>query len=67
VFLLFWSTNAMQSPWVEKEWRCALSAQSLDFIDPVTLQPRDVVPPLPELAALHFNDWELACQRSIRK
>jgi hypothetical protein len=67
VFFLFWSTNAMQSEWVEKEWRCALNAHGLAFIDPVPLQPPDVAPPPPELAGLHFNDWQLAYRRNKRE
>jgi hypothetical protein len=66
VFFLFWSTNAMKSAWVEKEWRCALKARGLDFIDPVPLQAPDVAPPPQELADLHFNDWQLAYQRRKR-
>jgi len=60
VFYLFWSENARRSEWVEKEWRCALDAKGITFIDPVPLVSPDVAPPPPELAALHFNDWHLA-------
>lgn len=60
VFYLFWSNNARQSEWVEKEWRCALQAKGLDFIDPIPLAPPTEVPPPPELAGKHFNDWVLA-------
>ncbi len=67
VFFLFWSANARQSPWVEKEWRCALTARGIDFIDPVPLQPPEVAPPPPELASLHFNDWQLAYLRNAHK
>lgn len=63
VFYLFWSANARQSPWVEKEWRCALTARGLDFIDPVPLEPPETVPPPLELAEKHFNDWTLAFMR----
>jgi molecular chaperone DnaK (HSP70) len=67
IFFLFWSVNAKQSPWVEKEWRCALNARGLDFIDPVPLQPPEVAPPPPELSSLHFNDWQLAYLRNAPK
>jgi Protein kinase domain/TIR domain len=60
VFYLFWSANARKSEWVEKEWRCALKTRGLDFIDPVPLEPPHKVPPPPELAEKHFNDWVLA-------
>ena len=67
IFFLFWSVNAKQSPWVEKEWRCALNARGLDFIDPVPLQSPEVAPPPTELASLHFNDWQLAYLRNAPK
>jgi hypothetical protein len=63
VFYLFWSAAAKASPWVEKEWRCALDCRGEDFIDPVPLvSPEEVVPP-EELAKKHFNDWTLAYRR----
>jgi hypothetical protein len=51
---------------VEKEWRCALEARGIDFIDPVPLESPDIAPPPIELVELHFNDWELAYQRGQR-
>jgi hypothetical protein len=59
IFYLFWSVAASRSIWVEREWRIALAAKGLDFIDPVPLEPPSKVPPPAELAALHFNDWTL--------
>jgi hypothetical protein len=67
IFYLFWSRNASQSEWVEKEWRCALEARGLEFIDPVPLVSPDVVPPPPELASRYFNDWILAFKRGERQ
>ena len=64
VFYLFWSANAQKSEWVEREWRCALDWRGLDFIDPVPLVSPEEVPPPPELAAKHFDDWLLAFERS---
>lgn len=64
IFYLFWSENAKRSEWVEKEWRCALEARGLDFIDPVPLVSPDRVPPPPELASKHFDDQILAFIRS---
>ncbi len=66
IFYLFWSLNARNSSWVEREWRTALGAGKPNFIDPVPLQPPDEAPPPPELASLHFNDWMLAFQRRRR-
>jgi hypothetical protein len=63
IFYLFWSKPASQSPWVEKEWMCALETRGLDFIDPVPLVSPDVVAPPPQLASKHFNDWVLAFRR----
>jgi hypothetical protein len=56
VFYLFWSENAQRSEWVEREWRFALDAKGIGFIDPVPLADPEEVPPPPDLAALHFND-----------
>jgi hypothetical protein len=58
-FQLFWSRNAMQSPFVEKEWRYALALGRESFIRPVYWE--DPLPELPEknlppedLRRLHF-------------
>src|SRR5262249_11110863 len=37
-FFLFWSSNAAQSSWVEREWRYALKRRGLDFINPLPLE-----------------------------
>jgi len=63
VFYLFWSAAAKASPWVEKEWRCALERRGENFIDPVPLVSPDIVRPPEELAGKHFNDWILAYRR----
>jgi hypothetical protein len=60
VFYLFWSKFSSKSEWVDREWRCALAERGIDFIDPVPLVDPQVVPPPPELASKHFNDWVLA-------
>jgi hypothetical protein len=57
LFCLFWSEAASKSPWVEKEWKCALSTRGLDYIHPVPLVDPAIVPPPSELgASKHFND-----------
>jgi hypothetical protein len=63
IFYLFWSESASRSNWVEMEWRCALEARGLDFIDPVPLVSPNKIPPPRELASRHFNDWVLAFMR----
>jgi hypothetical protein len=63
VFYLFWSREASQSEWVEREWRLALEQRGLAYIDPVPLVSPAEVPPPRELVELHFNDWMLAYMR----
>jgi serine/threonine protein kinase len=59
-FFLFWSRNAAQSEWVEREWRYALKRRGLDFINPLPLEDPRVVKPPAELSSKHFNDMLLA-------
>jgi hypothetical protein len=67
VFFLFWSAHARQSRWVDWEWRTALAARGIDYIDPVPLASPEEAPPPKELAEhLHFNDWVLAFRRGQR-
>jgi len=60
VFQLFWSRNAMQSPYVEEEWRYALSLGRPHFVrptyweDPLPEDPNRDLPP-GELRRLHFQ------------
>lgn len=63
---LFWSLAASRSPWVDREWRTALALRGIECIDPIPLVSPDEVPPPPELARLHFNDWTLAFMRGRR-
>lgn len=60
VSYLFWCRHAMNSAWVEKEWRWALSTKGIDFIDPIPLQSPESAPPPRELASKQFNDPLLA-------
>ena len=55
-FYLFWSSNARESKYVEREWRFALDQRGLDFIHPIPLTDPRVAPPPDELADLHFRD-----------
>lgn len=54
LFLLFWSTPAAQSEWVDWEWRAALAKKGLDGMQ---LHPLENVSTLPaELKPLHSTD-----------
>lgn len=64
IFYLFWSKNALESEWVNKEWKCAYKLKGIDFIDPIPLESPDMVPPPDELSDMHFNDWILAYMQS---
>lgn len=55
IFLLFWSHAAQSSPWVDREWRSALSARGLEYIVPNALEPPTSCPPPAELATLQFG------------
>jgi hypothetical protein len=56
LFLLFWSRHARTSPWVEWEWRTALSAKYADALELHPLEPVKRAPPPDELSHLHFGD-----------
>ena len=59
-FFLFWSRNAAQSNWVEREWRYALKQHGLEFISPLALEDPRLTQPPAELRSMHFNDMLLA-------
>lgn len=58
VFQLFWSWHALESRYVQEEWRYALALNRPSFVRPVyweePLPTRDDLPPQ-ELIALHFE------------
>ncbi|MFW9866515.1 MAG: toll/interleukin-1 receptor domain-containing protein [Candidatus Thorarchaeota archaeon] len=56
LFLLFWSRAAMNSVWVEKEWKFAYDNRGLDFIQPVPLEDPDTAPLPEKIASKHFFD-----------
>ncbi|MFA5083403.1 MAG: toll/interleukin-1 receptor domain-containing protein [Hydrogenophilaceae bacterium] len=58
LFMLFWSTPAAQSQWVEWEWRRALAEGKKDTMEIHPLE-NGVMPP-PELGDLHFADPAMA-------
>jgi hypothetical protein len=65
VFLLFWSTRASRKPWVEREWRHALTLsgpagrKGARFIRPLVWEPSPPAWPR-ELAALPFARLDVA-------
>jgi hypothetical protein len=57
VFQLFWSHNAMSSPFVEQEWRYALSLRRPSFVRPTYWEepmPKTADVPPVELGQIHF-------------
>jgi serine/threonine protein kinase len=60
IFQLFWSTNAMRSPYVREEWEYALSLGRHHFVrptyweDPLPSSPHEHLPP-EALLRLHFQ------------
>jgi hypothetical protein len=60
VFQLFWSTNSMRSPYVRREWECALARGGPSFVrpvyweDPLPSVPAENLPP-EALRRLHFQ------------
>ena len=60
IFQLFWSSNSMRSPYVRREWECALELRRANFIRPTYWEePRpesadEGLPPEP-LQSLHFH------------
>jgi hypothetical protein len=71
IFQLFWSSNSMQSPFVQREWEYALGLGRPHFIrptyweDPLPESPNHALPP-EELRKLHFHriPGELVASRS---
>lgn len=59
VLYLCWSRHAMESQWVDFEWRYAYQTKGVDVIEPVAIDPPDVCPPPIELNDKHFNDFLL--------
>jgi hypothetical protein len=64
---LCWSTNAKQSEWVDREWRCAYGAKGIAGVEPVPLEPPDLCPPPAELSEKHFNDILLLIIRTAKR
>lgn len=63
-FLLFWSSSARESKWVEWEWKTALKERGLTGIEPHPLEDPTVAPPPAELSGLHFNDLYMLVRKA---
>jgi hypothetical protein len=59
IFYLFWSNNARNSIWVQKELAYAIEKKGLMAIEPVPLEDPFHCPPPEQLQDRHFNDWPL--------
>jgi len=67
VFLLFWSTHAARSEWVEWEWQTARAKKGIKAIHPFPLEDPAISPPPDDLRHLHFRDrYMMARQGLIR-
>jgi len=66
IFQLCWSSAARTSPFVEREWRHALSKGRPGFIRP-TYWEEPMPPPPPELAYIHFAHLEIGWRRLRRR
>ena len=53
--LLFWSTAASRSEWVDREWHFALERLGDDHIIPNALEAPETCPPPSELEHLQFG------------
>lgn len=56
VFMLFWSRNAANSPWVTWEYNTALGFKGSDAILPMPLEDPSIAPPPLEIADRHLRD-----------
>jgi outer membrane protein OmpA-like peptidoglycan-associated protein len=66
VFQLFWSWNALSSPYVKEEWEFALGLQRPGFVRPVYWEdplPSTTELPPPRLRRLHFHRIKAAWLR----
>jgi hypothetical protein len=64
-FLLFWSANARQSPWVAWEMSIAAASRGLESIVPMPLEDPTVAPPPDQLKHLHFRDRYLIAHQAL--
>ena len=67
LFYLFWSREASQSPWVNKELEHAIANKDPDRIEPVPLEPPDICPPPQALNDRNFDDWTLRYELELRR
>jgi len=66
-FLLFWSVNASQSPWVAWELGQAKASKGLEWIRPMPIDDPAIAPPPDDLKHLHFGDRYLIAREALRR
>ena len=69
LFLLFWSSNAAKSEWVERETEHAIARQRATEgspeITPIIIEGPPPAKPIPEqLRHMHFNDYVMLAAMS---
>ena len=65
VFLLFWSVNASESPWVAWELQQAKASKGLEWIRPMPIDDPAIAPPPDDLKHLHFGDRYLIARQAF--
>lgn len=67
VFLLFWSRNAIASPWVQWELQTARAKKGLDAILPMPLEDPAIATPPPDFAERHLRDRFMLAGYGLQK
>ena len=67
VFLLFWSTQAAASPWVQWEYHTACDSKGLEAIIPMPLEDPAIAKPPPEFADAHMRDRFMMAGYALQK
>jgi hypothetical protein len=65
VFLLFWSVNAMKSPWVQWELQTACRVKDRHAIRPMPLDDPEIAPPPDALKDLQFRDRYMMARQAF--
>jgi hypothetical protein len=67
VFMLFWSRNALASPWVRWEYDTARQAKGLAAVIPMPLEDPKIAPPPPEFDDAHMRDRFMVARYALAK